>query len=216
MGDPEWPKSAYGFGGKYAYQDDQETPNTLVAGFNYGDRELVFEVRGLLTGGEGTPARRMGPGGGGRGGRGAAPAAAPPDAPAPAAVGPASNPLNVQVGDLFYGTEGWAAMSDQGFQAYKGESSEIIMEERPERGQPGGDATGLHMQNFLQACKSRNAKDLHDPLSNAVHSANLCHLANISYRSGRKLTLEAGPKFTGDAEATKMLARDVYRKPYIV
>ena len=79
-------------------------------------------------------------------------------------------------------------MSDQGFQAYKGESSELIMEERPERGQPGGDATGLHMQNFLQACKSRNEKDLHDPLSNAVLSANLCHLANISYRSGRKLT----------------------------
>ncbi len=215
MGDPEWPKTAYAFGGKYAYQDDQETPNTLLAGFNYGDRELMFEVRGLLTGGEGTPARRMGPGGG-RGGRGAAPPAAPPDAPAPTTVGPASNPLNVQIGDLFYGTEGWAAMSDQGFQAYKGESSEIIMEERPERGQPGGDATGLHMQNFLQACKSRSVKDLHDPLSNAVHSAYLCHLANISYRSGRKLMIEAGPKFTGDAEATKMVSREVYRKPYVV
>ena len=63
-----------------------------------------------------------------------------------------SNPLNVTVGDLFYGTEGWAAMSDQGFQAYKGESSELIMEERPERGQPGGDATGLHMENFLRLC----------------------------------------------------------------
>jgi predicted dehydrogenase len=226
MGDPEWPKSAFAFGGKYAYQDDQETPNTLLAGFNYGDRELIFEVRGLLTGGEGTPARRMGPPGGGRGGRGgrgAAPGAvatsedaAPPAAPTPTVVGPASNPLNVQIGDLFYGTEGWAAMSDQGFQAYKGESSEIIMEERPERGQPGGDATGLHMQNFLQACKSRNAKDLHDPLGNAVHSAYLCHLANIAYRTGRKLTLEAGPKFTSDAEATRMLTRDVYRKPYVV
>jgi hypothetical protein len=226
MGDPEWPKAAYAFGGKYAYLDDQETPNTLLAGFNYGDRELVFEVRGLLTGGEGTPARRMGPPGGGRGargGRGGAPGAAataedapPPAAPTPAVVGPASNPLNVQIGDLFYGTEGWAAMSDQGFQAYKGESSEIIMEERPERGQPGGDATGLHMQNFLQACKTRSAKDLHDPLNNAVHSAYLCHLANIGYRTGRKLTLEAGPKFTGDAEATRMLTRDVYRKPYVV
>ena len=64
----------------------------------------------------------------------AAPPAAPPAAPAPTQVGPASNPLNVAVGNLFYGTEGWAAMSDQGFQAYKGESSELIMEERPERG----------------------------------------------------------------------------------
>ncbi|MCX6626203.1 MAG: hypothetical protein NTW28_01050 [Candidatus Solibacter sp.] len=153
----------------------------------------------------------------GRGaGRGAAPAAAPPAGTAPAVVGPASNPLNVAVGNLFYGTEGWAAMSDQGFQAYKGESSELLMEERPERGQPGGDATAAHMENFLSAVRSRNEKELHDPLSNAVLSASLCHLANISYRAGRKLTLEAGPKFTGDAEATKMLTRDVYRKPYVV
>jgi hypothetical protein len=103
-------------------------------------------------------------------------------------------------------------MSDQGFQAYKGESSELIMEERPER----GDATGAHMENFLSAVRSRNEKELHDPLSNAYLSASLCHLANISYRTGRKLTLEAGPKFAGDAEANKMLTRDVYRKPYVV
>jgi hypothetical protein len=44
------------------------------------------------------------------------------------------------VGDLFYGTEGWAAMNDQGFIAYKGESNEVVMEARPERG--SGDATG--------------------------------------------------------------------------
>jgi hypothetical protein len=118
----------------------------------------------------------------------------------------------VQVGNLFYGTEGWAAMNDSGFLAYKGESSEIVMEEHPER----GDTTGMHMDNFLSACRSRNEKELHDPLSNDWLSASLCHLANISYRVGRKLTLEAGPKFTGDAEATKMLTRDVYRKPYVV
>src|ERR1017187_2711359 len=76
-----------------------------------------------------------------------------------------------------------------------------------------GDA---RRRRFVQSCKSRNEKDLHDPLSNAVHSAYLCHLANIGYRTGRKLTLEAGPKFTGDAEATRMLTRDVYRKPYVV
>ena len=216
LADPEFPKSAYAFGGKYAYTDDQETPNTLLSSFNYGDRELIFEVRGLLTGGEGTPPPARGGGRGGRGARGASPDAAPPEAPAPTTVGPVNNPLNVAVGNLFYGTEGWAAMSDAGFQAYKGESSEMIMEARPERGQPGGDATGLHMQNFLQACKSRNEKDLHDPVSNAYLSASLCHLANISYRVGRKLTLEAGPKFTGDAEATKMITRDVYRKPYVV
>jgi hypothetical protein len=131
-------------------------------------------------------------------------------------VGPNNNPVNVGVGNLFYGSEGWAAMSDAGFQAYKGDSSELIMDERPDRG--AADPTGLHMQNFLQCVKSRQAKDLHDPIANAVPSANLCHMANISYRVGRGLRVEPGPvpKFTGDAEATKMLTRPVYRKGYEV
>jgi predicted dehydrogenase len=47
------PYSAVANGGKYVYDDDQETPNTLLARFDYGDKELVFEVRGIQTGGEG-------------------------------------------------------------------------------------------------------------------------------------------------------------------
>ncbi|MBN9661172.1 MAG: Gfo/Idh/MocA family oxidoreductase [Acidobacteria bacterium] len=224
LGDPIWPKTAMAFGGKFGIDDDTETPNTLTAGFSYGNEQLVIEVRGKMTNGEGVRQARVvtagpmaGPRGGGRPGGGPPPAGAPPDAPAPTQVGPAGNPLNVGVGNLFYGSDGWAAMSDQGFQAYKGDSSELVMEERPERGR-GGDSTGLHMQNFLACVKSRQEKDLHDPISNAVPSANLCHLANISYRVGRVLKIEAGPvpKFTGDAEAAKMITRPVYRKPYEV
>jgi len=87
-------------------------------------------------------------------------------------------------------------------------------DERPEHG-PGADGTALHMQNFLAACRSRNYKELHDEIGNAYLSAGLCHLANISYRIGRKLTLTAGPKFANDPEADKLLTR-VYRKPYVV
>lgn len=46
------PISAVSTGGKYLYDDDQETPNTQIATFDFGDAELVFEVRGLPTGGE--------------------------------------------------------------------------------------------------------------------------------------------------------------------
>jgi len=46
------PKGVVSTGGKYIYDDDQETPNTQIATFDYGDAELVFEVRGLNTGGE--------------------------------------------------------------------------------------------------------------------------------------------------------------------
>ena len=88
------------------------------------------------------------------------------------------------------------------------------MEEKPVRG-PGGDATSLHMENFLAACRSRNYSELHDGIENAVQSANLCHLANISYRTGNKLKIEAGARFANDAAANKLITRD-YRKPYVV
>ncbi len=212
LGDPAWPKTAMAFGGKFGIDDDTETPNTLTAGFNYGDQQLVVEVRGKMTNGEGVRQARVVTAG---------PTSAPAGgedigAPAPAQVGPAGNPLNVGVGNLFYGSDGWAAMSDQGFQAYKGDSSQLTMEERPERS--AGDPTRLHMQNFLACVKSRREQDLHDPIANAVPSSDLCHLANISYRVGRTLKIEPGPvpKFTGDVEATKMVTRPVYRKPYEV
>ena len=47
------PQSVFSTGGKYIYNDDQETPNTQIATFNYGDAEIVFEVRGMVTGSEG-------------------------------------------------------------------------------------------------------------------------------------------------------------------
>ena len=212
LSDPGWPTTVTAFGGKFGIDDDTETPNTLTAGFNYGDRQLVVEVRGRMTNGEGVRQARVVTAG---------PTSAPAGgenigAPTPTQVGPAGNPLNVGVGDLFYGSDGWAAMSDDGFQAYKGDSSQLIMEERPQRGD--ADPTSLHMQNFLACVRSRAEKDLHDPIANAVPSSDLCHLANISYRVGRGLKIEPGPvpKFTGDAEATKMVTRPAYRKPYEV
>ncbi len=43
------PKSVVSNGGKFVYDDDQETPNTQHATFDYGDAELTFEVRGLIS-----------------------------------------------------------------------------------------------------------------------------------------------------------------------
>ena len=47
------PNGVVSTGGKFVYNDDQETPNTQIATFDYGDAELVFEVRGIFTGSEG-------------------------------------------------------------------------------------------------------------------------------------------------------------------
>jgi predicted dehydrogenase len=182
LGVPMWPKSVVSTGGKYLYKDDQETPNTQLATFDYGDKQLIFEVRGLITNGEGPI-----PKGGGN-----------------------------YVGNLFFGENGWMEMDSTGFKVYKGEKDELAMDERAEKG--SGD-TAPHMANFLAACRSRNYKDLHADVAIGVMSADLCHLANASYRSGRKLAVDAAKgRFTGPGaeEGNQYLTRPKYRAPYVV
>ncbi len=43
------PKSVVSAGGRFGYEDDGETPNTVLSTYDYGDRRIVFEVRGLKT-----------------------------------------------------------------------------------------------------------------------------------------------------------------------
>ncbi|MEP6538628.1 MAG: Gfo/Idh/MocA family oxidoreductase [Bryobacteraceae bacterium] len=173
----EMPNSVVSNGGKYAYTDDQETPNTQIATFDYGDSELIFEVRGLITGDEGGLKVRG----------------------------------NNTIGNLFYGSDGYMAVDGDGFQVYKGEKREMVMEQKKEMAD-----TGPHMANFLKAVKSRNHQDLNADVQIGVTSADLCHLANISYRTGRKLAFDpASGKFANDAEANKMLTRE-YRAPYVI
>ena len=43
----ELPKSVVSVGGRLGYVDDGETANTQLCVFDYGDCELIFEVRGL-------------------------------------------------------------------------------------------------------------------------------------------------------------------------
>src|SRR2546423_1372717 len=53
LGREGWPATVMSTGGKYVWKDDQETPNTQQATFNFGDTELTFEVRNLPTPTEG-------------------------------------------------------------------------------------------------------------------------------------------------------------------
>jgi hypothetical protein len=36
-------------GGRFGYNDQGQTPNTMMTVFDYGETQLIFEVRGLLT-----------------------------------------------------------------------------------------------------------------------------------------------------------------------
>ena len=45
------PQSVLGLGGRFGYEDQGETPNTELSFYDYGDAQLIFEVRGLKTDG---------------------------------------------------------------------------------------------------------------------------------------------------------------------
>src|SRR5207248_511101 len=49
LNQPGPPKSVLGVGGRFGYTDDGQTPNTELVFLDYGESELIFEVRGLPT-----------------------------------------------------------------------------------------------------------------------------------------------------------------------
>jgi predicted dehydrogenase len=172
------PRSVVASGGKYIYDDDQETPNTLLARFDYGDKELVFEVRGLQTGSEGELV---------------------------------SSRDGNTVGDLFYGDQGWMALDGFGYRIFKGDPAKLVQSEKVE-----GDSLAEHLANFIASIRSRKYQDLHADVDIGRISADLCHLANISYRmGGRLLKYDAQNERFEDAEANK-LAHPAYRAPYTI
>ncbi|MBM3736011.1 MAG: Gfo/Idh/MocA family oxidoreductase [Acidobacteria bacterium] len=179
LGKTAFPKAVVSTGGKYLYTDDQETPNTQHAAFDFADgTKLEFEVRGLLTLGEGGLAARG----------------------------------NI-VGNLFFGSDGVLSVDGGGFQVYKGEDRKLEMDVKAQR---GPSDTGMHMDNFLSAVRSRKHEDLRCDVETGALSAAYCHLANISYRMGRRLAIDADARrFVNDADANAMLTRK-YRAPYVV
>ena len=73
-----------------------------------------------------------------------------------------------------------------------------------------------HWLNFVEGVRSRKVEDLACDILEGHRSAALCHLANISYRLGRKLAFNPDTeKFVNDPEADKFLTRQ-YRKPYVL
>ncbi len=179
LGKTVLPKHVFSMGGKLVYDDDQETPNTQMATFDWGDGVVgQFEVRGLMTGPEGYLSKR------------------------------GAN----TIGNLFYGSDGWMNVDGNGFQVYKGEDDQKVMDEKRS---PETD-TVPHMQNFVDAVKSRKYQDLRAEIEIGARAAALCHMANVAYRLNRRLQFDdAKRQFIGDAEANKMMTRD-YRKPYVV
>jgi hypothetical protein len=73
-----------------------------------------------------------------------------------------------------------------------------------------------HFENFIRCVRSRKREELNCEILEGHLSTSLCHLANIAFRTGRKLTFDPKAEtFPGDAEANQYLTRK-YREPFVV
>jgi len=193
------PNKISAIGGHFIFDDDQETPNTLTASFEFnmpdGKRKmLVFEVRHWISNTE----AEIGMPGFGAGAQAI-----------PGAAGEASRQQpQAMCGNLYYGSKGYVAMAGyESFKSWLGANHE-----------PGPSKTEGHNRwaNFVEVVRSRKMEKLNAPIEEGHISSALVHLANASYRLGR--TLHFDPKteqVIGDEEANKLL-RGTYRKPYVV
>jgi predicted dehydrogenase len=186
----KYPTKVSAMGGHYMFEDDQETPNTLTATFEFEDggkkKLLVFEVRHWITNNEAGIGERS-------------------DAQAGAAAGQPQT-----VGNIWYGSKGYMATGREGWQTFMGQ------EQAPGPTTEAGAGVGGFV-NFIDVVRSRKREDQLAEIEEAAISTMLIHLANISYKTGRTLYFDPVTySCKGDTEATALFTRAQYRSPFVV
>jgi predicted dehydrogenase len=185
-----YPRQISSMGGHYMFDDDQETPNTQVATFEFdtGGKKtlLVFEVRHWITNNEAGIGDRS-------------------DAQAGAAAGQPQ-----AVGNIWYGSKGYMATGRGGWQTFMGQEQAPGPKSEAEANVGG-------FVNFIDVVRSRKREDQLSEIEEGAISTMLIHLANISYRTGRTLHFDPDTyTCKGDKEATAMFTRAQYRAPFVV
>jgi predicted dehydrogenase len=186
------PMKISAIGGHMMFDDAQQTPNVLMALFEFssadggGDKKkiLQFEVRPWMTNPEGD---HLG-----------------------ASEAQQNNYMTSSenvVGNIFYGSEGYMLKDVNRWRTFMGKQRE-----------PGesGEGIGNHYQNFVDAIRANDAGLLTSPIEEGFYSCALIHLANISYRLGRTIHFDPEKQtIINDKEATALLTRE-YREPYSI
>jgi predicted dehydrogenase len=214
----DYPVKVSAMGGHFMFDDDQETPNTLSANYEFltadGKKKyLEFEVRHWYTNnesnigdfgaeepyvnanGEVSNAPRP-PRPGGKGGDGKA--------------GGRPQRQRDTVGNEYYGSKGYLAISNyNSYKTFLGPTHEPGPSKFLEDG-------NNNFKNFVEVVQSRKKEDIKAPIEEGQKSCILIHLANASYRLGRTINFDpATQKVKGDPEAQKLLDGS-YRKGYEV
>lgn len=147
-------------GGKFAFDDDQEVPDTQIVTWEFPSACLVWEHRMWSKQGLG----------------------------------------NDSFGVAFHGEKGSLLIDGKGWRVIDGD-------EKPAASGKANDGQSLHIANFLGCVKSRETPNAEIEIGHL--STRLCHLGNIAYRLGVKLsfdpTAETCPKHP---QAAALLGRE--------
>ncbi len=187
------PTKVSAIGGHFMFDDDQNTPNVLMALMEFpndkagGDKKKImqFEVRHWVCNNEGQLSKGFNVKDEG---------------------GYMTSNVNV-VGNLFYGSEGYMTKTVNEWKTYMGKHRE-----------PGQTGTGLgnHYQNYMDAIRADDQSLLTASIEEGFYTCANIHLANISYRVGRTIHFDPDKQtIIGDDEASRLLTRE-YREPFVV
>ena len=227
LGKNEHPLKIYSHGLLYPDGSDQETPHLQKATFEYGDGTLVeIEMSTLPS----PPSRALGemvfytPTGyvaalnqeSGQAGRAGARREPASSRPSPNRGGWSATLAEFTPRSFAGPTGQYGAPIVSGVSERVSEVSFPSVANEPGPAIPDADERPNHFQNFIDCVRSRNREDLHCEILEGHMSTALCHLANISFRTGRKLTFDSATEtIQGDKEANALLTRK-YREPFVV
>jgi predicted dehydrogenase len=174
------PRSVISLGGRYdTVEDHGETANTQIAQFDFGETQLIYEVRGLLTN-------------------------LPRDRAAESYRGEMiGNIFHCEEGDIVGNNKFFPRGSTTA------QPLPRLQQELPQRPvADAGERIERHFRNFIAAVRSRRRADLNADILEGHYSSALCHLANISYRLGENVPFNPRTRvFAGNADATDALER---------
>ncbi len=123
-----------------------------------------------------------------------------------------SDPLmKAAIGNIFYGTEGVVVLTGWGTGFALDLDGKVVR--KFNIGSKGALLGSEHIQNFVDAVKSRNPDDLNGNIRDGHLSAGLCHIASISYRLGKQTPVDqvqkAVQEFGGTDDNVETLQRTV-------
>jgi hypothetical protein len=139
------PPRVISVGGRFAWNDDGQTPNTQFVFYDYKPVPILFEVTQM---------------------------------PEKKGVDRRSHYKGIRCGNVVHCEDGYFACGESGGGwAYDNDGKKVK--------QFIGDGAGEHLQNFIDAVRSRKLEDLNADVRDGHISAALCHMGNISHLLGK-------------------------------